>query len=160
MNPFANQNQKILSEQFTRIQELNTMSAKRRFYDRSYYHKNKAKYKQYYLENRERIKEYNRNYKTNGAKKVYSTKKNPKDKPPRDRSIKIQRGSFIVDLGFTQNRNSTSEPDTQSVPPQQSVPPLYPASVLVFFGLSSAGALKSEQKEQVQVQEQVQEEQV
>lgn len=149
-----NQNQKILSEQFTKIQEMNSFLAKRRFYDRSYYHKNKAKFKQYYLENKERIKEYNRNYKTNGAKKVYSTKKNPKDKVPRDRSIKIQRGSFIVDLDFIQNRNSASELDTQSVLLQQSVQQSYPPSVLAFFGFASVSVSESEQHEQVQVQEQ------
>jgi len=145
MNPFANQ--RLLSEQFNKIQEMNTPVEKRRHYDRTYYHKNKSKFKKYYLENKERIKEYNRNYKTNGGKKVYNTKRNPKDKVPRDRSITVKHGKFILDMNLTQNRSSTSEPGTQSSQPQQSAPQLYPASVLAFFGLSSALASQSEQQQ-------------
>ena len=152
MNPFANQ--KILSEQFLKIQEMNNLVEKRRYDYRTYYHKNKAKYKQYYIDNKDRIKEYNRNYKTNGAKKVYKTKKNPGEKFVRDRSIKVNRGTFLVDLNFTQNRNSVSGLDTQSSPPPQSAPQSFPASVLAFFGLPLASVsplvLREQEREQVQ----------
>lgn len=156
MNPFANQ--KLLSEQFLKIQEMNNLVEKRKYYDRTYYHKNKAKYKQYYLDNKERIKQYNRHYKMVGAKRVYNTKKNPTDNVKADRAIKVQHGTFLVDMNFTQNRSSVSELDTQSSLPQQSSQRPVPASVLAFFGLASASVSLSEQQEQEQEQQQGQEE--
>jgi hypothetical protein len=139
-------NQKTLKEQFEKIQQLDTKTAKKQHYTKSYYYKNKERYRKYYQDNKEAIKEYVKNYKQKKVKTI-----------AKKQGMTIRHGTFLVsfDVGIIQNKSSVLELDKQSSLLQlffrQPVP-----SALSEDEASSAPSLSQEQQQLVQAQAQEQ----
>jgi hypothetical protein len=147
-------NQKTLKEQFETIQKLDTKTAKKQHYTKSYYYKNKARYQKYYQDNKEAIKEYVKNYK---QKKVKTIAKKT--------GMTIRHGTFVVsfDVGPTQSRSSTSGLGTQSsllqLFFQQPVPSVHEAAeVSSVLSLSQGQPQQAREQAREQVQEQEEQE--
>jgi hypothetical protein len=79
-----------LKKAFEDIKTKDNDEAKKKFYSKAYYQQNKSKYRKYYIDNKEHIKEYAKQYKRQNNKKKQKTN-----------GLSIQYGTFIVSFGFS-----------------------------------------------------------